>query len=70
LDAVVLMKTFEAAAMEAAERQGFAVVMYGDLLSLSLGSPPLYIGLERPLAAPNTELMTWGNPRDKWGPKP
>jgi hypothetical protein len=35
LDAVVLMKTFEAAAMEAAERQGFAVVMYGDLLSLS-----------------------------------
>jgi hypothetical protein len=22
------------------------------------------------LAAPNTELMTWGNPRDEWGPKP
>jgi hypothetical protein len=59
LDGVVLVKTIEAVAMEAVERQGSAVVMYGDT-SLSLGSTPLYIGLGGPLAARNTDLMTWG----------
>jgi hypothetical protein len=44
LDGVVLVKTIEAVVVEAVERQGSAVVMYGDP-SLSLGSTPLYIGL-------------------------
>jgi hypothetical protein len=61
LDAVVLMKTFEAAAMEAAERQGFAVVMYGDLLSLPWVSTSLYRPREA-LGSPQYRTYDLGEP--------
>jgi len=50
-----------AVAMEAAERQGFAVEVYGDL-DLFLGSPPLYIGLGGPLAPPQYRPYDLGEP--------
>jgi hypothetical protein len=52
---VVLVKIFEALAMEVLEKQGFAVEVCVDI-SLSLGSPPLYIGLGGPLAPPIPSL--------------
>jgi hypothetical protein len=51
----------DAVAMEAAEQQGFAVEVYGDL-DLSLESPPLYIGLGGPLAPPQYHPYVLGKP--------